>query len=131
MTETLPCPNPDCTFPYVEGHLGVVDPTEDFFDRAIWQVVCPCGITGPRAEAATEAEAMELAILAWNALPRPLALSADPPMVGTYWFRQAGYPDDSWAIFHVLMGVHKDELPKGDWYGPLPEPPLGPEEGEL
>ena len=83
-------------------------------------IYCPCcDILGPQKNTIEEARA------AWNALPRSLAWTDEPPKVpGWYWCRHKSYPEyavvrkvwpEVWAEFGVPDGYDQ-------WAGPIPEP---------
>ena len=83
---------------------------------------CPaCGMCGP---CAPKVDA-EYAIRQWNALPRALTWTDEPPKVpGWYWCRHKSYPEyavvrkvwpEVWAEFGVPDGYDQ-------WAGPIPEP---------
>lgn len=63
----------------------------------------------------------EAAIAAWNALPRSLAWTNEPPKVpGWYWYRHN--PSRTIAMINVdVEPIEYESLP-GQWAGPIPEP---------
>ncbi len=95
------------------------------------RIYCPrCDILGPRKDTVEEARA------AWNALPRALEWTEEPPKeVGKYWWRwDAG---SKYWIYNVKLiptvhglitydhsaynAEHVEDIP-GQWAGPIPEP---------
>lgn len=111
--ELTPLPCPACGNPNV-----VVNVTT----RAA--VYCPdCGMYGPCAPTFSK----EYAIRQWNALPRALTWTDEPPKApGMYWNRSKNYPNEM-CIINVSkyrieqlgrMGCSQYEL----WAGPIPEP---------
>jgi len=123
VTEMLPCPNPDCPYPFAKGHLGV---DADRHIPYAWQVICPCGASGPRGDSDDHDEAMELAIVAWNRMPRGLVWSSEPPKVpGDYKARYARHPKQTRMIRVSARSIA--EAPPEFWQGqefagPYPEP---------
>lgn len=77
------------------------------------RIYCPCcDILGPQKNTIEEARA------AWNALPRSLAWTDEPPKVpGWYWYKTSSH-----------LGITKfpelcDRTREGwQWAGPIPEP---------
>lgn len=62
----------------------------------------------------------EAAIAAWNALPRSLAWTNEPPKVpGWYWFRNGGAKP---VILSITLPVKWKAEPDDEWAGPIPEP---------
>lgn len=92
------------------------------------RIYCPCcDILGPQKNTIEEARA------AWNALPRSLAWTDEPPKVpGWYWFKDeygiriAWIKHDSRKInelYAVIGGVGNwMSTLHGQWAGPIPEP---------
>ena len=79
---------------------------------------CPaCGMCGP---CAPKVDA-EYAVQRWNALPRALEWTDEPPKVpGWYWYRHK--PSRTIAMINVdVEPIEYESLP-GQWAGPIPEP---------
>ncbi len=78
----------------------------------------------------------EAAIAAWNALPRALTWTNEPPKVpGWYWNRDTRHPNE--AGFLLVSNSRIEQLqrmskPTEQWAGPIPEPrphePVGEQE---
>lgn len=90
-------------------------------DLVAWNfVVCKdCEMRGPRDVDESAA------IAAWNALPRALTWTHEPPVVaGWYWMRQQG------EIFDLIQHYNQADIDGGfdnerrlkQWSGPIPEP---------
>lgn len=68
----------------------------------------------------------EAAIAAWNALPRALTWTNEPPKVpGWYWNRDTRHPNE--AGFLLVSNSRIEQLqrmskPTEQWAGPIPEP---------
>lgn len=80
------------------------------------RIYCPCcDILGPQKNTIEEARA------AWNALPRALEWTTEPPKVpGRYWYRHK--PSCTIAMINVdVEPIEYESLP-GQWAGPIPEP---------
>ncbi len=87
---------------------------------------CPaCGMCGPCAPKVD----MEYAVKQWNALPRALTWTTEPPKVpGYYWCRYKGSGKDTWSPTYIpacadhtkytILFKSKDV----EWAGPIPEP---------
>lgn len=111
MPEKLkPCPA--CGTP---GDTLEVYPVKDGF----YQVGCwDCFMRGTRLLSPDKA------IKAWNALPRRLRWSKEPPKEpGWYWNMRQGYPKEmtiSWYSETRLANLYTDG--KDIWAGPIPEP---------
>nr|DAW47894.1 MAG TPA: restriction alleviation protein [Caudoviricetes sp.] len=79
---------------------------------------CPacgmCGLCAPNVNA-------EYAIRQWNALPRALEWTDEPPKVpGWYWYRHN--PSRTLGMINVdVEPIEYESLP-GQWAGPIPEP---------
>lgn len=79
---------------------------------------CPaCGMCGPCAPKVD----VEYAISQWNALPRALTWTTEPPKVpGWYWYRHK--PSRTIAMINVdVEPIEYESLP-GQWAGPIHEP---------
>ena len=65
-------------------------------------------------------DSKEEAIAAWNALPRALEWTKEPPKVpGWYWFRNVSKP----TILHIKrVPMERRPHPADEWAGPFPEP---------
>lgn len=107
----LPCPNPKCgsTNVYVRG-------------RSNAQVTCrSCGMEGPEFCGPNQV------IAAWNALPRALTWTNDPPKVaGAYYTRDTRYPEEA-GIVQITSQQAERLTKKGaspfiQYAGPIPEP---------
>ncbi len=121
----------------LEGCNSVVD------EPAVPEVILPCHACGGDDTAAWEyvvckqcyargpiCKTREVAIAAWNTLPRALRWTHEPPKVaGWYWCtdvdRTQGYPIvshyDEWAIESVLPGLNDGKI-RFLWAGPLRRP---------
>lgn len=63
----------------------------------------------------------EAAIAAWNALPRALTWTDEPPKVpGWYWYRHK--PSRTIAMINIDVDPTEYESLPGQWAGPIPEP---------
>lgn len=62
----------------------------------------------------------EEAIAAWNAIPRALEWTNEPPKVpGWYWFRNLSKP----TMLHIKrVPMERKPHPADHWAGPIPEP---------
>ena len=125
MPEKLkPCPA--CGTP---GDTLEVYPVKDGF----YQVVCwDCFMRETRRLSPDKA------IKTWNAMPRPLRWTKEPPTKpGYYWHEKdhekqpvyvfrAATPEGEKALYTHFFGegdvVHKIERMSGKWAGPIPEP---------
>lgn len=100
-------------------------------------VFCPaCGMCGPCAPKVDT----EYVIGQWNALPRALEWTSDPPKVpGWYWFKDEYGIRIAWIkhdsrkmneLYAVIGGVGNwMSILHGQWAGPIPEPrPREPQE---
>lgn len=79
---------------------------------------CPaCGMCGPCSPKVDT----EYAIRQWNALPRALTWTTEPPKVpGWYWYRHK--PSCTIAMINVdVEPIEYESLP-GQWAGAIPEP---------
>ena len=75
-----------------------------------------CGMYGP---CAPKADA-EYAIRQWNALPRALTWTNEPPKVpGWYWCRDENDKENARIIF---PNIRKTKWRDKQWAGPIPEP---------
>lgn len=74
-----------------------------------------CRMAGPTRKNVTEA------VAAWNALPRALEWTDEPPKgPGWYWYRHK--PSRTIAMINVdVEPIEYESLP-GQWAGPIPEP---------
>lgn len=84
-----------------------------------------CGMCGP---CAPKADA-DYAIRQWNALPRALTWTNEPPKVpGYYWCRYKGSGKDTWspayipAVADLTQFGGLEESEQVEWAGPIPEP---------
>ena len=114
----LPCPacgkNSDLSVQHFE-----------MFKLAMFRVDCyDCGVSGPSGDNE------DSAIAAWNALPRALTWTHEPPKVaGWYWCSDNddsnGYPlishYDAWAIKEFLPKIN-DGKTRFKWAGPIAPP---------
>ena len=72
-----------------------------------------CQMTGPRKMDRDNAAAV------WNALPRPLRWTNEPPTeAGWYWFRNLSKPQ----IVHTSGIKNRKPHPADEWAGPIQEP---------
>ena len=78
------------------------------------RIYCPrCDILGPKKDTIEEARA------AWNALPRALEWTDEPPKVpGWYWWRNLSKPQ----VVHSNNFKNRKPHPADEWAGPIPEP---------
>jgi len=115
--ETKACPNRDCDH---AGDFTEIAWGETGHGLGVW-VRCDCGAAGPFTllcdsfsdVAKAEAEARRL----WNALPRPLRWTTEPPSApGWCWVRNNGSPAEMVHIFNPA------EAPGREYAGPVPEP---------
>lgn len=86
------------------------------YDPTTIRFYCPCcDILGTKKDTIDEARA------AWNALPRALECTDEPPKVpGWYWYRHK--PSRTIAMINVdVEPIEYESLP-GQWAGPIPEP---------
>lgn len=86
------------------------------YDPTTIRIYCPrCDILGPKKDTIEEARA------AWNALPRALEWTTEPPKVpGWYWYRHK--PSCTIAMINVdVEPIEYESLP-GQWAGAIPEP---------
>ena len=69
----------------------------------------------------SEYSSREKAAASWNALPRALTWTTEPPKVpGWYWYRHK--PSRTIAMINVdVEPIEYESLP-GQWAGPIPEP---------
>lgn len=80
-------------------------------------IYCPiCSMYGPCAPVNNE----EYVIGQWNAIPRALEWTNEPPKVpGWYWFRNVSKP----TILHIKrVPMERRPHPADEWAGPIPEP---------
>lgn len=80
-------------------------------------IYCPmCAMYGPCAPVNDE----EYVIERWNALPRALTWTNEPPKVpGWYWFRNVSKP----TMLHIKrVPMERRPHPADEWAGPIPEP---------
>lgn len=124
----LPCFNPECGCKNAIIHMAVIA------KKNMWFVECikdACSMHGPAKF--TEEEA----IAAWNALPRSLTWTTEPPKVdGNYWWKceqeqpdvpqmvnVTMYPDGEYSHhFHYGSGPYFHECDLCQWAGPIPMP---------
>lgn len=111
MDESLPCPA-------CGGRAWV------HYDPTTIRIYCPrCDILGPKKDTIEEARA------AWNALPRALEWTTEPPNgPGYYWCRYKGSGKGTWSPTYIpacadhtkytILFKSKDV----EWAGPIPEP---------
>lgn len=101
MDESLPCP-------VCSGRAWV------HYDPTTIRIYCPCcDILGPKKDTIEEASA------AWNALPRALEWTDEPPKVpGWYWWRNLSKPQ----VVHSNNFKNRKPHPADEWAGPIPEP---------
>ena len=91
-----------------------------------WSAYCTRGCL-----TTSEHGSREKAAASWNALPRALEWTTEPPKVpGWYWYRHK--PSRTIAMINVdVEPIEYESLP-GQWVGPIPEPrphePVGEEE---
>lgn len=69
----------------------------------------------------------EAAVAAWNALPRALTWTDEPPKVpGMYWNRSKNYPNEACIIrvskYRIEQLARMRCSPNEQWAGPIPEP---------
>lgn len=78
------------------------------------RIYCPrCDILGPKKDTIEEARA------AWNALPRALEWTDEPPKVpGWYWWRNLSKPQ----VVHSNNFKNRKPHPADEWAGPIPAP---------
>ncbi len=115
MDESLPCP--------VCGGRAWAH-----YEPTTIRIYCPrCDILGPKKDTIEEARA------AWNALPRALEWTDEPPKVpGRYWFKDEYGIRIAWIkhdsrkmneLYAVIGGVGNwMSTLHGQWAGPIPEP---------
>lgn len=77
--------------------------------------------------ALTNKAAREAAVAAWNALPRALTWTYEPPKVpGMYWNRSKNYPNEACIIrvskYRIEQLARMRCSPNEQWAGPIPEP---------
>lgn len=121
----LPCPACGEKDLSVDEHIydryGLISPW--------WTVICPnCGLSvGEKCKSSPQA------IDAWNALPRALTWTDNPPKVpGWYWFKDEYGIRIAWIkhdsrkmneLYAVIGGVGNwMSTLHGQWAGPIPEP---------
>ena len=78
-----------------------------------------CQMTGPRMYTRKDA------ITAWNALPRPLRWTNEPPAEpGWYWFRNMHTKGEIYLpqIVHTVQIKGRKPHPADEWAGPIQEP---------
>ena len=79
-----------------------------------------CRMAGPSRKTVAEA------VAAWNALPRALEWTDDPPKVpGKYWNRDIRFPKEAGIITVAPSRVEQLQRmsrPTEQWAGPIPEP---------
>lgn len=118
----LPCPNPYC---FADKHPRIASTGVDCMTQCNHTVQCSCGIT-------VAGMSIEEAVDTWNALPRALEWTNEPPKVpGCYLGRKKG----GRISMVIYCFYQKDEL--GFWngkkfctfeqdateyFGPIPEP---------
>ena len=118
----LPCPRcGSLSIGLCSGSDGI---THEIYNQAL---CTRCGVHGPRAFANEIA-----AIAAWNALPRALTWTHEPPKVaGKYWWRPVGKKIGRIRDMFVRNGEvgfldHNDRFIKdtgdGQWAGPISPP---------
>lgn len=96
-------------------------------------VYCPmCGMCGPCSPKVDT----EYVVRQWNALPRAMMWTDEPPKVpGYYWCRYKGSGKDTWSPTYIpacadhtkytILFKSKDV----EWAGPIPEPREPKEQG--
>lgn len=85
-----------------------------------------CGMCGPCAPIQDE----DYVIRQWNALPRALEWTDEPPKVpGDYWLRYKSAGKTAWSPTHIvpiLGALNNCSVPEEwtavEWAGPIPEP---------
>lgn len=108
MDESLPCP--------VCGGRAWAH-----YEPTTIRIHCPCcDILGPEKDTIDEARA------AWNALPRALTWTTEPPKVpGWYWFKDDLFCKKG-GIMRItdvwIEEIKKTSGPHDQWAGPIPEP---------
>ena len=90
----LPCPNPKCGSKFV-----MTDTSPSGADIV---KCCTCFMHGPYSD--TE----ESAIAAWNALPRALTWTHEPPKVAGWYFIREKWASGKWRN-HGVMKIYADE----------------------
>lgn len=114
----LPCPACGEKDLSVDEHIydryGLISPW--------WTVICPnCGLSvGEKCKSSPQA------IDAWNALPRALTWTDNPPKVpGWYWFKDDLFCKKG-GIMRItdvwIEEIKKTSGPHDQWAGPIPEP---------
>ena len=104
MDKSLPCPV--CGAKAWEHH-------EPITTKSL--IYCPyCNIIGPGKDTLKEA------VAAWNALPRALTWTDEPPKVpGWYWYRHK--PSRTLGMINVDVDPTEYESLPGQWAGPMGE----------
>ena len=136
MPELKPCPNPKCG---ITSKMLDLEPCGT--DEYAVQCRC-CGLCGPvgcpgeydrhngEAVEKAEVEARENAISAWNALPRALRWTTEPPEVIGWYFRRfwRGWVKNRWDTPDIIY-VDNEQIKRGvrkiggtQWAGPIPAP---------
>ena len=104
MSELKPCPHCGGT------HLQIVETDMTCCIRCCTK---GCWLEGPTKEWKPSA------IEAWNALPRHLHWTKEPPTEpGWYWFRNLSKPQ----ILHLNGVKNRKPHPADEWAGPIQEP---------
>ena len=80
-----------------------------------------CRMAGPSRKTVAEA------VAAWNAMPRDLTWTDEPPKVpGMYWNRSKNYPNEACIIrvskYRIEQLAQMGCSPNEQWAGPIPEP---------
>ncbi len=118
---------PEVILPCPECHslsVGLCSGTDEITHELYNQAFCTsCGVSGPKVFADEIS-----AISAWNALPRPLTWTHEPPKVaGWYWMRQQG------ESFDLMQHYSQADIDRGfdnemrlkQWAGPIAPPVEG------
>ena len=116
MSEEKMLPCPAC------GSENLGNPTQSSAQKElgffyVW--CCDCGTCGPQGDEP------EPTIHGWNALPRALRWTKEPPKKpGRYWTRPIGFPEESKLLLEVFD--YDLVMPEWNtdclWAGPIPEP---------
>lgn len=87
-----------------------------------WSAYCTRGCL-----TTSEHDSREKAATSWNALPRALEWTTEPPKVpGMYWNRSKNYPNEACIIrvskYRIEQLAQMGCSPNEQWAGPIPEP---------
>lgn len=87
-----------------------------------WSAYCTRGCL-----TTSEHGSREKAAASWNALPRALTWTGEPPKVpGMYWNRSKNYPNEACIIrvskYRIEQLARMGCSPNEQWAGPIPEP---------